>query len=120
MNIRALCTDIDGTLLNTERQLSMRTIAAIKRIREQIPVVLASSRMPSAMVHLQEELGIVGSPLICYNGGFVIQYMNGEKKPHVFDSVSIPASTCQSILSMAKGTSIHVSLYFEDEWYAPM
>ncbi len=119
MKIRALCTDIDGTLLDVKRQLSPRTIAAIKRIQSQIPVVLASSRMPSAMVHLQEELGIVGSPLICYNGGFVIQYKDGAKKPHVFDSVTIPAAICKSILSLAEGTSVHVSLYHEDEWYAP-
>jgi Cof subfamily protein (haloacid dehalogenase superfamily) len=120
MNIRALCTDIDGTLLDSQKQLSKRTISAIQNIQKHIPIILASSRMPSAMVHLQEELGIVGSPLICYNGGFVIQYKNGNSKPEVFDSVTIAPVVCQSVLDLAENTQIHVSLYFEDEWYAPM
>jgi Cof subfamily protein (haloacid dehalogenase superfamily) len=119
MDIRALCTDIDGTLLDGKRQLSERTIATIKRIQSKVPVVLASSRMPSAMVHLQEELGIVGLPLICYNGGYVIQYKNGESTPLVFDHVTIPGSVCESILRLAEKTTIHVSVYSEDEWYAP-
>jgi Cof subfamily protein (haloacid dehalogenase superfamily) len=119
MDIRALCTDIDGTLLDGRRQLSDRTIATIKRIQSKIPVVLASSRMPSAMVHLQEELGIVGLPLICYNGGYVIQYQNGSAVPFVFDHVTIPASVCESIAGFAQGTSVHVSVYYENEWLAP-
>jgi Cof subfamily protein (haloacid dehalogenase superfamily) len=119
MDIRALCTDIDGTLLDGKRQLSERTIATIKRIQSKVPVVLASSRMPSAMVHLQEELGIIGSPLICYNGGYIIQYKNGEALPFVFDHVTIPGIVCESILGLAEGSQIHVSIYYEDEWYAP-
>lgn len=84
-----------------------------------MPVVLASSRMPSAMVHLQEELGIVGLPLICYNGGYVIQYKGNEATPIVFDHVTIPGKVCESILALSQGTHIHVSVYYEDEWYAP-
>ena len=117
--MRALCTDIDGTLLNIQRELSVRTIAAISKIRDKMPVILASSRMPSAMRHLQKDLGLLSHPLICYNGGYVIKYNGISSSPTVIHSAQIPVSICSAILGLAQNTSIHVSLYEEDHWYAP-
>jgi Cof subfamily protein (haloacid dehalogenase superfamily) len=119
MKIRAICTDIDGTLLDSQRQLSARTIATFKNLHKDVKIILASSRMPAAMRHLQIELGIPDHPLIAYNGGYVIHYENDKHKPSVFESVTIDPGICSSIYSFSKGTDIHVSVYFEDEWYAP-
>lgn len=119
MKIKAICTDIDGTLLDSRRELSSKTIATIKRLDKRIPVILASSRMPSAMRHLQAELGILHQPMICFNGGYVLLYNEGAETPSVVDSTQIPVSICSDIVEMAKGTDIHVSLYTEDLWYAP-
>jgi Cof subfamily protein (haloacid dehalogenase superfamily) len=119
MKIKAICTDIDGTLLDRRRELSPRTIAAIRRLDNRIPVILASSRMPSAMRHLQEELGILNHPMICFNGGYVLLYDGDAPTPVVFDTVHIPPSICAAIVEMAQGTEVHVSLYTEDQWYAP-
>jgi Cof subfamily protein (haloacid dehalogenase superfamily) len=118
MKFRALCTDIDGTLLNSNRELSARTIAALQTVSKDMPVILASSRMPGAMTHLQHQIGITDHPLVCYNGGFVVHYKNGTGA-HVLDSITIPHVTSEQILSLAQGTSIHVSLYQADDWYAP-
>lgn len=115
--VKAICTDIDGTLLNKERQLSERTISVIRSLPKDFPVVLASSRMPSAMRHLQAELGILHHPLICYNGGYVLRY-HGDT-PEVISSTFISAEHTSKILSLAGGTSIHMSLYQDDEWFAP-
>ncbi|MHA6249582.1 Cof-type HAD-IIB family hydrolase [Pontibacter sp. CAU 1760] len=119
MNIKAICSDIDGTLLDSNRQLSGKTIRAVKSLANEIPFILASSRMPSAMRHLQAELDILHQPMICFNGGYVLLYNEGEDSPAVVDSVQIPASVCTEILKLSHGTSIHVSLYTEDNWYAP-
>jgi Cof subfamily protein (haloacid dehalogenase superfamily) len=118
MSFKVICTDIDGTLLDSRRQLSDFTIKTFKRIPENVPVILASSRMPSAMTHLQNELGRSHDPLICYNGGYVIHY-NGSSQPDVIYSAFIPAEICAGIIALAAGRSIHTSLYFEDEWFAP-
>jgi Cof subfamily protein (haloacid dehalogenase superfamily) len=117
MKFRALCTDIDGTLLDSRRELSKKTIDAFQRIPKSIPVILASSRMPAAMIHLQHQLGIADHPLVCYNGGYAVHYNRDPQK--VFATVSIPFSVCASILDLTKGTAIHTSLYHEDLWYAP-
>lgn len=119
MKISALCTDIDGTLLNHQRELSPRTIAAFLSLRNRIPVILASSRMPSAMRHLQHELDISHQPLISYNGGYVIQYDGKSSRPFVFDSVFISPRICLAVLEIVQGSDIHISLFNEDYWYAP-
>jgi len=117
MTIKAICTDIDGTLLNKDRELSLKTIQTINRLPADFPVILASSRMPAAMRHLQKSLDRVDNPLICYNGGFVIDYKSDELI--ALDNVSIPLSLCAKIFELTQHSSIHLSLYGEDEWYAP-
>ena len=68
MNYKLVCTDIDGTLLNKDRELSSKTIEIIKETKEKHPVILIYSRMPKAMTHLQNELDILENPFIAYNG----------------------------------------------------
>lgn len=119
MKFRAICTDIDGTLLNSDRQLSQRTIHTIQSLDKDIPVILASSRMPAAMRHLQQELNILHHPLICFNGGYVIYFEDGKTEALQLDSVQIPATVCQAIHDFAQGTDTHVSLYAQDNWYVP-
>lgn len=112
MNIQLICSDIDGTLLNKDRQLSKKTIEQVKRLHH-IPFILISSRMPKAMVHLQEELENTQLPLIAYNGGLIID--NGK----IIDTTEISQEVAESIASFCKETSVHVSLYHNDEWYVP-
>lgn len=118
MNFKAVCTDIDGTLLDKDRALSSRTIDAIRLIKERVPVVLASSRMPSAMTHLQKELGIEQHPMICFNGGYVLFKGPGAKTFSILDSVAIPYAIGATVLEVTRGSTIHVSLFSGDEWYA--
>ncbi|HEY0653853.1 MAG TPA: Cof-type HAD-IIB family hydrolase [Chryseosolibacter sp.] len=117
MKYRAICTDIDGTLLNKERQLSEKTIATVRSLGTHFPFILASSRMPSAMRHLQVELDIEHHPLIAYNGGYVLLYKDG--KAIEFCSIEIPGAVVEKILSLSSGMTIHNSLYRRDEWFAP-
>lgn len=119
MKIRAICTDIDGTLLDKNRQLSARTKAAFGQLPKDFPVILASSRMPSAMTHLLEELGRPLQPLICYNGGYILAPDLPAQTVLPISSIPISIAHCSVILKLAEGTSIHVSLYSADQWYAP-
>jgi len=117
MKISAICTDIDGTLLNKSRQISARTLDAFAALPADFPIILASSRMPSAMAHLLEELRRIDNPLICYNGGFVIRSKNKDYQQ--VDSTYISTETCREIFNLAGETKVHVSLYSGDNWYAP-
>ena len=110
-----ICSDIDGTLLDKNRQLAQRTITVLKAVKEDVQIVLASSRMPKAMKHLQAELDITQNPLICYNGALVLDYSTDEIKTLL--SLDIPMKVLDFILKTAKNTNIHVSIYRNDEWY---
>lgn len=113
MSHRILFSDIDGTLLNAEKELSELTVEQIKRVTPTIPFILVSSRMPSAMTHLQEKLGILGSPLICYNGGLVL---TNEK---TISSTTIPVETVEILHQINTDQKVHISLYNHDDWYVP-
>ncbi len=113
-NIRVICSDIDGTLLNKDRDISPLTHEVFSLLPKNMPVILASSRMPSAMTYLQEKINRVGEPLICYNGGYVLD--NEE----IVSSTTIPMDQARAIAAVTEGTGIHISLYAEDEWIAPI
>lgn len=112
MIIKAFCSDIDGTLLNSVRDLSPRLKAVIASFREDFPVILASSRMPDAMRHLLHDMHRFPQPLISYNGGYVLS-ATGE----VLEDVSIPVDLVAKILMLTQKTDIHVSLYQGENWY---
>ena len=107
---KLICSDIDGTLLNADRQLSESTILEIGKLN--LPFILISSRMPSAMKHLQKDLGIENHPLVAYNGGLIL--VNSK----VVQSTFIPYQVVEKIVSL-NTNRLHLSLYHEDEWYAP-
>ena len=117
MQYKLICSDIDGTLLNKDRVLSKRTIDIIKSIKQNIPILLVSSRMPKAMRHLQQDLDIMKDPLIAYNGGLIIDYENGEE--NILFSEEIDLDVTGLILQFVEGSTIHISLYHNDEWHVP-
>ena len=112
MSYQLICSDIDGTLLDKNRELSEMTITEIKRV-SPIPFVLISSRMPKAMRHLQSQLGNIETPIIAYNGGLVL------RNNQVLHSAFIDNSVLETVIQLVTKTTIHLSLYFEDEWYVP-
>lgn len=117
MNYKLVCSDIDGTLLNKDRELSQKTIQIFKQIKEKHPIILISSRMPKAMTHLQSEMDILDHPLISYNGGLVLT--NDDKNREIILSIEISIKLTYQILTFISNSNIHMSLYNSDEWYVP-
>lgn len=113
MQYKIIFSDIDGTLLNSNRVLSPSTIDTLKEVKKKLPVVLISARMPAAMRHLQKDLEIEDQPIISYNGGLIL--VDGEQ----VSSTEIPFATLAGLSAFNKEINCHLSLYHNDEWYVP-
>lgn len=108
--IQLICSDIDGTLLDASRNISAATIAIIQEL--QLPFILASSRMPSAMRYLQKQLGIDGAPLIAYNGGLILGENNTVLQSNTFDRTVLA-----EIIDHQRQHSYNISTFCEDIWH---
>ncbi|MGY6560206.1 MAG: Cof-type HAD-IIB family hydrolase [Nitritalea sp.] len=122
--IRAICTDIDGTLLNADRQLSDRLLRIMRKIPKEVPFILASSRMPDAMRHLLHRLDRPDEALICYNGAYVLRPKRQAEdsfrsERRVLADVPIPVEVCSQLLALPESKAIHLSLYQGEHWYEP-
>lgn len=81
MKYKLLVLDVDGTLLNNEREISKRTLAALLKVQQMgIRIVLASGRPTYGLMPLAKtlELGNYGGFILSYNGCQIINAQNGE------------------------------------------
>lgn len=111
---KIIFTDIDGTLLDKNRDVSELTISEINRIKDAIPIVLVSARMPKQMYYIQDKLGVKDQPLICYNGALVIAGNN------IIHNLEIPNNLIEAIIYYNENISeekFHISLFNNNEWY---
>lgn len=81
MKYKLLVLDVDGTLLNDEREISKRTLAALLKVQQMgVRIVLASGRPTYGLMPLAKtlELGNYGGFVLAYNGCQIIKAQNGE------------------------------------------
>lgn len=81
MKYKLLVLDVDGTLLNDEREISKRTLAAMLKVQQMgVRIVLASGRPTYGLMPLAKtlELGNYGGFVLSYNGCQIIKAQNGE------------------------------------------
>lgn len=110
---KLIALDIDGTLFDKDKKISLQTKDVINTIPKNIPVILISSRMPDAMRYLQTDLDITNHPIVAFNGGLVLH----ENK--IFSHTGIDFSTFKTVLEENEDLGLHLSLFHNDEWFAP-
>ena len=109
---KLICTDIDGTLLDPNHQISDRTKEAIHRARRKgIIVALVSGRISGSLTLIQEELGITG-PLGCFNGSLVLDEDGKELEAH-----PIRGEQCTQVLSYLAQTELECFVFTNESWY---
>ncbi len=109
-NIKLLCSDIDGTLLNEDRWLSDGTISAFAKAG--LPLILASSRPPQAMRYLQEGLGNLGESLITFNGGLII-----GRDGRIIATNSYITDVLQKVIDHHTSHTYNLSIYSHEHWF---
>jgi HAD superfamily hydrolase (TIGR01484 family) len=75
MKYKLLVLDVDGTLLNSNKELSKPTLATLLKVQQMgIRIVLASGRSTFGLQELIDKLELKnnGGYILAYNGGQVI------------------------------------------------
>lgn len=84
MNIECCVCDMDGTLLNSKRDISENNVKAIRRLQERgVEIVLATGRTDLYVKDAAHRLGI-SAPVISSNGGMVRRIDSEEVLYHKY------------------------------------
>ncbi len=78
--IKVLALDLDGTLTNSQKEVTPRTRAALDAaIAKGGTIVLASGRPTAGVLPLAKELGLdnMGGCILAYNGGKIVDCATG-------------------------------------------
>ena len=81
MRYKLIILDVDGTLLNSNRELTKRTVATLRKVQQMgIKIALASGRPTYGILPLAKaiDLGVYGGYIISYNGAQVMEADTGQ------------------------------------------
>lgn len=112
---RIIFSDVDGTILNNDKDVSQETIAITNKLfeTEHIPTVLISARMPAAITPISKKL-CPNAPIIAYNGALILTPENGQYK--VLQSLSFPSEVAKGIITQSVREGFHVGVFHHDRW----
>lgn len=81
-----IAVDMDGTLLNSKKKISLKTLFLLRKLNKQenIHVVFSSGRPSRALLKYYKQLKL-DTPMICYNGAYVFHPLDKNFKPHMFE-----------------------------------
>lgn len=106
--IKLIALDMDGTLLNTEKQISERNCRAIQSAKDAgIKVVLASGRPRNGLQKYLEQLGLTSNDdfVVSYNGSLVERVASNT----VLHQTSLKGTDVKTVfeISQSLGVDIH-------------
>lgn len=81
MKYKLLVLDVDGTLVNSAKEITKQTLATLLKVQQMgVRIVLASGRSTFGLRHLIDKLELKnnGGYILSYNGGQVIDVKNNE------------------------------------------
>ena len=105
--------DIDGTLLDSNREISANTKRLLVRLEKRgIPVVLCSARNPAGVERVERQAGLHG-PIVCYGGSLAL-----DTERAILLDEGIPADTAVRFKRYAaeRFPDLFISAYLYDVW----
>lgn len=105
--------DLDGTLLNSNHQLSDENCQALQALTErEILVVLVSGRMHRSILPISEQIGLE-NPIISYNGGMVKHVITNE----IYHHTPLSAQDANNIVNDCIDLDLHLNFCWNDELF---
>jgi Cof subfamily protein (haloacid dehalogenase superfamily) len=111
--IRLVVSDVDGTLVDKQKQVTDGTAAAVARLTAAgVGFTIISARPRSGMMPIAEKLGIE-APMGAFNGGTVFTRDGTILCQHRVDT-----DVVRAMLDLARGTAADIWVFADDLWYA--
>lgn len=115
MKFKLIAIDLDGTLLDSTKNVSQETVAVVREVLGGGGhVVLSSARPPRTTVPFYDQLGL-NSPMVNYNGAFVWSPATGDVLLH--HPVSCNDARIVTAWARQRYPGIRVSGEIRDKWY---
>lgn len=109
--IKAIALDLDGTLLNSEKNISKKNIEILEKMHKKgVEIIIATGRSLKSTEIKVKEL-TVPHDIICYNGAKVIK--DGE----VLYEKNLSEEIVKKLIEISRKEKIHLNLYQNEIWY---
>lgn len=110
---RLIAVDMDGTLLNSDLEISPRTAASIRKAREKgVKVTLCTGRMFASASQYADKLEL-NVPLITYNGALV---KNSHTREVLYER-DVPLEEAVIVVNKCRKLGFQLNMYVDDRLY---
>jgi Cof subfamily protein (haloacid dehalogenase superfamily) len=111
--IKLIAIDLDGTLMDSQKQVSPANVQAIQRASQQgIRVVLISARPPFGMTPSADRVGL-DEILIAYNGAYALEPPNQK----VLIDQPLTTEDCHALIHILRRHDLYTGFYAADQWF---
>ena len=112
MNIQAIASDLDDTLLDDREELSPFTLETLRAcIRRGIHIIPASGRTLQSMRPFAEKIG-VDCPYVACNGAQIV-----SADHQVLEQSTLPAPLAREIVSVLQQEGFYIQVYRDDAFF---
>jgi Cof subfamily protein (haloacid dehalogenase superfamily) len=109
--IKLVITDVDGTLVTTEKALRPSAVAAVRKLHDRgIAFTICSSRPPFGLCMMRDALQIT-LPFGGYNGGAIV-----EPDLTVIEQVTIPPAAAKKAVDTFHANGVSTWVFVGNEW----
>jgi len=109
--IRLMLSDVDGTLVTGDKQLTDASVRAVRRLRDAgIMFAVTSGRPPRGMEMLIAPLQLE-TPIAAFNGGMFV-----DDSMQVLDQRAVPAHVVPDVVSMLEREGLDAWVYRGADW----
>jgi Cof subfamily protein (haloacid dehalogenase superfamily) len=117
---KLVAIDLDGTLLNSQKQISENNRQTLNRLHHEhnVKIVLASGRMAERMIPLYQEIQIQNAHLIGYNGAKCISLSSEHSEHSVFFHRALPVDLLPQLFQFTQEHDLCLTLYCNGLCYA--
>ena len=110
--IRLLLSDVDGTLVTSDKRLTDSAVHAVRKLRDAgILFAIASGRPPGGLEAIIDRLA-VDTPSAAFNGGLMVDH-----DLTVLFETAVPKHVVTPICALIASYGLDVWLYRESDWW---